>query len=744
MSPTRGELFALNAAAFRGAVALTQAAEPGLAKTAGTQIDLPMPDGKTARFNIVEASIMEPELAAKFPEIRTYAGVGIDDPAATVRLDISPSGFHAQVLSPSGAIYVDPAYEGDAALHVSYFKRDYRKAAAEFQCLTAGRGGESILGKSLSGSTPGARPVSGATLRRYRLAVAATGEYTQRFGGTVAGGMAAIVSAINRVNGVYETELAVRLILVANNNLLVYTNSGTDPYSNNNPNSLLSQNQSNLDIRIGPANYDLGHVFSTAGGGLASRGVVCVNGFKAQGETGMPNPVGDAFYIDYVAHELGHQFGADHSFNSQTGSCNGNRTGSVAYEPGSGSTIMAYAGICAPNDLQEQSDPYFHAGSVNEIQSYLTSGGGSSCAVSIATSNQPPIVSAGLSYTIPASTPFALTAIGSDPDGDALTYCWEQMDLGAATSLSDPDNGSSPLFRSFSPTNSPTRFFPRLSSVLAHTNWNQEILPTLSRTLHFRVTARDNRTGGGGVADADTAVTVVGGLGPFAVTSPNTAVSWSGFNTVTWDVAGTQAPPINTGGVNIFLSTNGGNTFSFLLGTNVPNTGAALVAMPNLNTTQARIKVQGSGNIFYDISDANFTITPGVGGPLVQFAGTILTVESCTPANGAIDPYETVTVSWSLWNVGSVATTNLAVTLLATNGVFDPGGAQSYGAIAPGAVVTRSFSFVPAGVAGGSVTGVVQLADGAADMGVFAQIFPLGVEVSLITTQSFSNAGFIS
>ncbi len=742
VQPLRGELFRLDHSIILTNYAAIQPGEPSDAKTIGTEINLPMPDGNTARFSVVEAPVMAPELAAKFPEIKTYAGQGIDDPSASVRLDWTPTGFHAQVLSPHGAVYVDPVYGDDAQIHVSYYKRDYSKSSDGWNCLAAGGNAAARgVGDATTSSVTANKVQSGTTLRTYRLAVACTGEYAAYFGGTVPNAMAAIVSAVNRVDGVYETELAVRLVLVGNNNLIVYTNAATDPYSNTDANAMLAQNQTNLDSVIGSANYDIGHVVSTGGGGLALLGVVCQAGSKAQGVTGSSAPTGDSFWIDYVAHEMGHEFGANHTFNSQNGSCGGgNRNAATAYEPGSGLTIMAYAGICAPDDLQPHSDPFFHGISLDEIQTYLTSGGGGSCAVTTATGNSAPTISAGANYTIPASTPFVLTATGSDPNSDPLTYSWEEMDLGPATVLTAPDNGSSPLFRPFNPTNSPSRYFPQLASVLAHTNWDEEILPTTSRTLKFRVTARDNRTGGGGVADAQMTVATVSNAGPFAVTSPNTAVSWSGARTVTWNVAGTTNAPISATGVNLFLSTNSGLAFPFLLATNVPNNGSAAVVLPNLNTTHARIKVQANGNIFYDINDVDFTVTPGSATPFIQLTGTALAQESCLPTNGVIDPYETVTVNWTLSNFGSSPTANLVGTLLATNGVYYPGAPQNYGAIGSGGSVTRSFSFVPAGVCGGSVTGLVQLLDGSTNLGTVSTVFPLGLVQNTVVTQIFNNA----
>jgi subtilisin-like proprotein convertase family protein len=745
VEPSRGGLFRLDRAMIQTNYAKIFAGEPAAAVNFGKEISLPMPDGSLTRFKIVEASIMEPALAAKFPEIKTYAGQGIDDPQATVRLDLSPAGFHAQVLSPNGAVYVEPAYRNDVTLHVSYYKRDLLKSGENWNCLTDGDAG---IKKSASPDQAGSlanKIQSGATLRTYRLAVACTGEYAAFFGGTVPNAMAAIVSAVNRVDGVYETELAIRLVLVANNDLIVYTNATTDPYANNNGSTMLTQNQTTLTSVIGSANYDIGHVFSTGGGGVALLGCVCNSSTKAEGVTGSTAPTGDAFWIDYVAHEMGHQFGANHTFNSSSGSCGGgNRNASTAYERGSGITIMAYAGICSPDDLALNSDPYFHGISIDEIQAYVTSGGGSSCSVNTATGNGAPSVSAGANYSIPASTPFALTATGSDPNGDPLTYAWEEFDLGAATTLTTGDNGSSPIFRPQLPTSSPVRYFPKMSSILANTNWNQEVLPTTSRTMTFRVTARDNRVGGGGVADATMAVTTVAGAGPFVVTAPNTAVNWSGIRTVTWNVAGTTNAPISAGGVNIYLSTNSGVAFPFLLASNVPNIGAATVVLPNLNSTQARIQVQGNGNIFFDISDVNFTISPGSAAPLIQLAGTTLISGSCIPTNTVIDPYENVAVSWTLANFGSTATTNLVATLLATNGVYYPGSPQTYGVIGAGSNVTRTFTFVPSGACGGSVTGLVSLVDGASNLGTVSAVFTLGTIQTTVVTQIFNNAASIT
>lgn len=568
-------------------------------------VSFPMPDGTFSRFHVYESSIMEQGLADKFPEIKTYAGRGIDEPAAIVRFDLTPAGFHAMIRRPDGTVFIDPFARGNTENYISYFKRDAGRSDEPFACLfenrQKGRGGE-IDSPSLASY--------GTTLRTYRTAVAATAEYTAFHGGTVALGQAAIVTAINRVNLVYESEMSLRMVLVANNNLLVFTNAGTDGYTNNNGFTMLGENQTKCDTVIGNANYDIGHVFSTGGGGVAGLGVVGVTGQKAQGVTGNPSPTGDSFWIDYVAHEVGHQYGGNHTFNSTTSSCGGgNRNAGTAYERGSGSTIMAYAGICAGDDLQPNSDPYFHWASLNEISNYTNSGAGIGN-TQTSNGNTLPVVDAGNNYTIPANTPFALTGTATDANGDALTYLWEEADLGSATTVGAADNGTSPISRSWNPTTSPTRTYPRLSNLLANTLPIGEVMPTTNRTLNFRMTVFDNRADGGFASDT-MAVTVVNTGAAFAVTSPNTAVTWNGntSQTVTWNVSGTTANGINAATVNILLSTDGGQTFPTTLASGVPNSGSANITVPNVGTTTARVKVQGAGNIFFDLSNVNFTIT---------------------------------------------------------------------------------------------------------------------------------------
>jgi len=576
----------------------------------GKIISLPLPNGEFINFKFVESLVMEDELANKYPDIKTYLGQGIDQTTASVRFDITPAGFHAIIFTLGGTVYIDPYSRGDNKYYISYYKKDFITSRATINLSCTVLGLESEIALHLREQVENGPDVfTGEELRTYRLACAATGEYTIFHGGTVALGLAAIVTAVNRVTGVYEKEVAVRMVLVANNDLIVYTNPATDPYTNNNGFTMLGQNQANLDAVIGSANYDVGHVFSTGGGGVASLAVICQNGSKARGVTGLPNPIGDPFYIDYVAHEMGHQFSGNHSFNGNAGSCGGGRVGSKAYEPGSGSTIMAYAGICGNQNLQNNSDDYFHNISFVEIVNHTT-GSGNSCAQITSTGNTPPTVSAGTGgFVIPINTPFILTGSATDPDGDVLTYNWEEFDLGPAGHPNSP-SGNAPIFRTFDATLEPWRTFPKLSDLLNNTQIIGEILPSYTRSLKFRLTVRDNRAGGGGVDYDEIQFDVTDAAGPFLVTAPNTSVTWQGnsVQSVTWDVANTSVAPVNATEVNILLSVDGGNTYSITLAANTLNDGTEQVLIPNDPTTQARIKIEAAGNVFFDISNEDFTI----------------------------------------------------------------------------------------------------------------------------------------
>jgi hypothetical protein len=606
--------------ALESLLARAPAERSAAAATSPLLLALPYPDGTDKLFRVEESPILEPELAARFPEIRTYVAQGIDDPTATARLSLTSLGFHAMVLSTSGTVLIDPYRRWDDRYVLSYFKADARKpAGADFHCDVKdespeeGEPAREVPPISLAAS-------SGTQLRTYRLALAATGEYSAAVcapnPAAVACALNAMAVTMNRVDGVYEREVAIRMVLIANDNLIVYTDGNTDPYHNGDGSTMLGENQSNLNNVIGSANYDIGHVVSTGGGGVANLNVPCTSS-KARGVTGQPNPVGDSFDIDYVAHEMGHQFGGAHTFNGTTNKCNGNRSASSAYEPGSGTTIMAYAGICGAEDLQPHSDDTFHTRSFDQIVAFSTGSTGSSCAVITSTGNLPPTVNAGAAFTIPKQTPFTLTGSASDPNGDPLTYMWEEVDLGSAAPPNDDVAAVRPIFRSFVPLTVPSRTFPRLSDILNNVATLGESMSTRNRTMTFRMTARDNRVAGGGVNYASTTVTVNASAGPFVVTQPDTALTWAGNSgqTVTWNVAGTNVAPVSCANVAIDLSTDGGNTFPLSLAASTPNDGSQAVSIPNMPTSLARVRVSCVGNIFFDISNANFTILPSSGAP---------------------------------------------------------------------------------------------------------------------------------
>lgn len=610
-----------------GAVAYNRGAAP--------VIELPMPDGTMAKFRVWKTVTMDPALAARYPEIQTFAGQGIDDPYATLKFDYNPYfGFSAQILTVNGDVYIDPYARGNTDNCISYYTRNYHKPNNDFKCLVD----DSDMPPAAQQRVE-AGPCRGSQLLTFRLALACTGEYATRVclpnPPTVPTTLAAMTTSTNRVNGVYEKEVAIRLVLISNTSDIIYLDGTTDPYTNNNGTAMLTENANNLSIVIGNANFDIGHVFSTGGGGIASLNSPCT-GNRARGVTGLTNPVGDAFDIDYVAHEMGHQFGGRHTFNSVTGSCNGNRSATAAYEVGSGTTIQAYAGICGTDNIQPNSDPFFHTMSFDEISTFV-SGTGGSCPTASPTGNQLPQITSmsNNNITIPISTPFTLTGAATDPDGDAVTYNWEEWDLGAAGAWnSGATSTTAPLFKSRIPKITGSRTFPDIAVILAGFPANPaatigglkgETLPTVTRAMKFRLTVRDNRAGGGGVVTGGDGcqtgftgmftVNTLATAGPFLVTAPNGGETYGGGSTqtVTWDVANTVAAPISAANVRISLSTDGGNTYPTVLVVSTPNDGSEPVTIPNTATTTARIKIEAVENIFFDISNANFTISAPIG-----------------------------------------------------------------------------------------------------------------------------------
>lgn len=649
---TNPQLFNLNIDQLK-AMLLNTPKRLASAKLSDKVVSFPNGLGQFERFSIKEWSNMDPALANRYPEIKSYVGQGIDNPATTIYFSISPLGLESMMVNADrSAVFIEP-YTTDISTYIVYNKADKVASLSKFECKVINTAQASLINP---GET--ARPnADDAMLRTYRLALSVTGEYTTYFGGTKALALAAMNNSMTRVNGVFEMEFGVHMNLIANNDILIYTNAATDPYSAASTGAAGAWNtelQNNLTNTIGNAAYDIGHLFGASGGGgnAGCIGCVCVDDTssttdenKGSGFTS-PNdgiPQGDNFDIDYVAHEMGHQFGANHTFTHS------NEGTGVQMEPGSGSTIMGYAGITSL-DVQPHSDAYFHAISIQQVTNYIKT---TTCQVNTATGNAIPTANAGLDYTVPKSTPFMLTGVGTDTNGsDVLTYDWEQMNSQNTSTVPSATKTSGVNFRSYNPSASPIRYFPKMTSVLAGatttagTEITVEALPSVARTLNFRLTVRDNHIGGPANNSDDMIVTVNATAGPFSVTSPNTAVTYSAntSQTITWNVAGTTTNSVNCANVDILFSADSGTTWSTLLAA-TPNDGTEVVTIPNSPSTSCRIMVKGTNHIFFDVSNANFTITG---------------VDTTAPSAPTLSASGTTTTTTNLSWTG--ATDNVAVT----------------------------------------------------------------------------------
>ena len=641
---------------------------------------VPNSKGEMESYRVTEASVMEPSLAAKYPGIKSYAGKGIEHPQSTIRFDISPLGFHAMIISPDRkTIYINPVDKSNRS-YIVFDREGLRKDKQSFDCVIDEAVNNQLQASKIvkTGSIDNLNASDGK-LRQYRLALCTSGEYSvaalNGATGTDAEKKAIILAILNtnltRANGIYERDFGIRMVLVANNDQIIYLDASTDPWTSSSVwNSATQTTCTNV---IGSANYDVGHLLMYGGnnGNAGCIGCVCTSSSKGSGWTSYSAVQGDPFVVDYWTHELGHQFGGNHTFTHSI-------EGTIAQvEPGSGSTIMGYAGITGATDVQPHSDDYFHAISIQQITDYTQTGNGAGCAVSTLTGNNIPTANAGLDYTIPKSTPFTLTGTGTDADAaDVLTYGWEQMDVYGTSSNSSTyptaTKTKGPAFRSYLPTTGNSRTFPQLSSILDGTNGNKwEVLPSVARTLNFRLTVKDNRTGGGGNKSDNMIVTISSTAGPFAVTSPNTAITWgSGTSqTVTWNVASSNASPVNCANVNILLSTDGGQTFSTVLASNTPNDGSQLVTLPSIESTTCRIKVESVGNIFFDISNANFGIgTPPACADPSGLASSAITSSGATVSWTAVSGASSYAVDYKLntsgtWISAATATTATSLNL---------------------------------------------------------------------------------
>ncbi|WP_248583319.1 reprolysin-like metallopeptidase [Nocardioides sp. InS609-2] len=369
---------------------------------ASAVVSVPDPSGAPVRFRVQRTQIMESKLAAAHPELATYSGRGVDDPLASISLDLTPMGFHASVRAPGGQRdwYVDPAYNGRGTTqHLSYYGADLpaaeqRRREGEIQGV-----GDKL--RDATAAAPSAAAGAPIVRKVYRLALTSDPTYALKFGASNV--LSEKVTLMNRVNQVYNDDLAITMRLVNATDSLnfdtdaeatgpdgpcgsapcfsLYDDGGTpDDESDDVPGGLdycdspaLGENRNVLGLLVGASNYDIGHLaLGVNGGGVAFLGVVGGD-YKASGCTGLPDPRGDLFAIDYVAHEMGHQFAGNHTFNGTQSNCSGgNRESITSVEPGSGSSVMAYAGICRQDNLQAHSDPYFSQRSVDEVTTYTS------------------------------------------------------------------------------------------------------------------------------------------------------------------------------------------------------------------------------------------------------------------------------------------------------------------------------------------------------------------------------------
>jgi len=612
-TPIKFETYQLNLDALKSNLSL--APERGLNQQSTVVLSFPVNGGAMENFQIFKASIMHPDLASRFPNIESYVGFGTSDKTAMIRFSVTIFGFHGFIISgKSGYTYID-TYTKDLNYYIVYNKKNV-VSDRSFECLVQEETESERAPIYFSPRNANEISSNAGIFRTYRLAMACTVEYAafhvnaaNANNASLEAKKAVVLAAMNvtmtRVNGIYEKEMSLTMQLISNNDQIIFIDS--DNFNNNQAGTLINQSQTVIDNIIGSFNYDIGHTVSTGGGGLAQLNSPCSNS-KARGITGLPSPVGDSFDVDYVAHEMGHQFGATHTFNN---SCNGNRSNNTAVEPGSGSTIMAYAGICAPN-VQNNSDAKFHAVSLAQMEAFVLGFG--NCSQNISNFNDAPVINFIPNYTIPASTPFFLPGNGTDLNSEELTYCWEQTNNNISQQPPLPTNSNGPNFRSLAPSTEPIRYLPQLPVVLTgstQTTW--EVVPDVSRTMNFALVVRDNFAPFGGQTQRRNMTVTTHSTGSaFTVTSQNQGgISWVANESqqITWNVAGTTAAPINTQSVKILLSTDGGQNFDYVLIESTPNDGNENITVPSDVSSQfCRIMVQGVGNIFYNVNSTPFAI----------------------------------------------------------------------------------------------------------------------------------------
>ncbi len=601
-------------------------------------IFVPLPDGTYTQVAVEESPVLGPDLAAQYPTLKTFTFDGVEDTKISGRMTLAGDSFQAILRPPDDFARITPLTTTEGTFHLSFLNKNRTDGANDFRNHDDPRDPHhddppaiaSVPGVAAASPDKSDKVVSvqgggsvgiqalqtGSTLRVFRMAASTTGEYYQAMAGPngVTDVVAAIVAEVNNANLGFETEFAVRMQL---DWAVLYSNPATDPFTTINPNSMppitvcntRDENVDAISDVLDPSNYDVGFAFSQGGGNGCAWYVICT-GTKEQGAGLFDTSLAPGSSTGLILHEMAHQLGAKHTFSSNTGSCGnlGEFNQPSAFEPGSGSTISSYFNACSPNNVDTSlvgAGFYFHAHTFEEVISNITSGSGT-CGASVATGNTPPAVDAGSDYTIPRGTPFELTGSGSDPDGDGLLFTWEQYDVASGPRNINTDPGDGPLFRSVPPTaDGDVRVFPNMTDILSNTVQNGEFLPVTDRTMTFRLTARDNRAGGGGISSDDAVLTVSGN--PFFITNPNGGEVIGEGCTIptTWTVGGGSVANL----VDLGFSDDGGNSFDPLFGPTA-NDGAASPIAPCTATNQARLKASGVGNVFFDVSNNNFSIVP--------------------------------------------------------------------------------------------------------------------------------------
>ncbi|MBP1166091.1 hypothetical protein JOE44_002975 [Chryseobacterium sp. PvR013] len=609
---------------------------PKIGEGSPITINIPTLDGKIEKFTVNSFPVMDEALANKY-QLGSYVGIGTDDPTKYIRFSVAPNDFQSMIIGADGQYeFIEPA-TSDKSYYSVHGKTN--KNGHAFVCNTK-EDKEAVARMQKLMNSGSTAKSNNKTFHTLRLAMSVTGEYTAFFGGA-AGALTQINATLSRVNGVLEKEFNVHVNAINAPNL-IFTDAANDPYSES---SLMCKWNNELmntlhggAYGVTDADFDIGHLFGATGGGGSAGCIGCIgsndtstsidpncqnspspgnykgSGYTSPGidyyaggtwnqnSTAQLPPSGDAFDIDFVAHEIGHQLGDSHTYSFYENFLN------QEVEPGSGSTIMGYAGITGPTtDVQKHSDVYFHNVSIEQVQTNLAS---VTADIETPITNNPPVVTAmPTTYTIPKSTAFVLTASATDPDGDALTYCWEQVNpssLGNGVTKNNIGNTSSGAnFRSWAPTVSPTRYFPKLATVLGGAVKNTtdfEAVSTVARTTNFRVTVRDNKPGGQAQTAYATQTVVVGNAAAFTVNT--TSLTPNANSTIAWTVSGTTASPYNVANVKIDYTEDGGVTWSDLAAS-VPNNGSASVFIPaSLAGKTIHLRVSAIGNVFYAAKQA--------------------------------------------------------------------------------------------------------------------------------------------